>query len=137
MWSDKERLALNQDPSNIGRLLLTERFPMLANPGPVLRRFLERFFPQFLTPVQPARTESSTWAVYYGFDQYLWQPGGDRKRGVGLFFTFGVGWSRTDYTSNFVPFLRERLSLGLDHDNVVEMFYNAAVIGGVRLYARF
>jgi porin len=159
MWSDKERLALNQDPSNIGRLLLTEQYPLLANPGPVLRRFLERFFPQLLTPVQPPRRENNTWAVYYGFDQYLWQPAGDSKRGVGLFFTFGasdgvvnpvkysynvgvggngvvpgrpgdnlgIGWARTDYSSNFVPFLRDQLGLGLDHDDVVEMFYNAAV----------
>jgi porin len=41
-WSNKERLTIDQDPSNIARLLLTERFPLLADPGPVLRRLLER-----------------------------------------------------------------------------------------------
>jgi len=138
-------------------MLLDSQFPALADPGPLLRRFLERFFPQLLTPVQPARTENSTWAIYYGFDQYFWQPSGDPKRGIGMFFTFGasdgivnpvkysynvgiggngivpgrpndnfgVGWARADLTSNFVPFLRTQLHLGLDHDDVVEMYYNA------------
>jgi porin len=90
MWSDKERLSLTQDPSNVARFLLTERFPRLGNPGPILTRILERFFPQLLVPVQPANQEDSTWAAFYGFEQYLWHPGGDRKRGIGIFFTFGV-----------------------------------------------
>jgi porin len=157
MWSDKTRLDLSQDPSNIGRMLLTNQFPALANPGPLLRRYLEKFFPQLLTPVQPARESNSTWAIYYGFDQYLWQPSGDPKRGIGMFFTFGasdgivnpvkysyavgiggngivpgrphdnfgVGWARADLTSNLVPFLRTQLGLGLDHEDAVEMYYNA------------
>jgi porin len=161
MWSNKTRLNLSQDPSNISRMLLTERFPGLGNPGPLLERFLERFFPQLLTPVQPARKVDSTWAIYYGFDQYLWQPGGDPKRGIGLFFTFGasdgvanpvkysynvgiggngvvpgrprdnfgIGWARADLTSNFAPFLRKQLNLGLDHDDAIEMYYNAALTG--------
>ena len=161
MWSNKTRLDLNQDPSNISKMLLTNRFPILGDPGPVLERYLERFFPQLLTPVQPARKQDSTWAIYYGFDQYLWQPGGDPKRGVGMFFTFGasdgivnpvkysynvgigangivpgrpqdnfgVGWSRADLTSNFVPFLRTQLHLGLDQDDAVEMYYNAVLTG--------
>jgi Carbohydrate-selective porin, OprB family len=41
--------------------------------------------------------------------------------------TFGIGWARSDYTSNFVPFLHQQLDLGLDHDDVVEMDYNAAL----------
>jgi len=163
MWSNKTRLNLSQDPSNISRMLLTERFPGLANPGPLLERFLERFFPQLLAPVQPARKVDSTWAIYYGFDQYLWQPGGDPKRGIGLFFTFGasdgvvnpvkysynvgiggngvvpgrphdnfgIGWARADLTSNFAPFLRTQLNLGLDHDDAIEMYYNAALTGWV------
>ena len=44
-----------------------------------------------------------------------------------LLDTFGIGWARSDYTSNFVPFLRQQLDLGLDHDDVVEMYYNAAL----------
>ena len=45
LWSDKTRLALSQDPSNISRMLLESRFPLLGDPGPLLHRFLERFFP--------------------------------------------------------------------------------------------
>ena len=90
MWSNKERLSLIQDPSNFARFLATERFPRLGNPGSVLQRILERFFPQLLIPVQPANKEDSTWAMFYGFEQYLWHPGGDRTRGIGIFFTFGA-----------------------------------------------
>jgi porin len=90
MWSNKERLSLAQDPSNLGRLLLTERFPGLGDPGRVLRRILERFFPELLVPVQPASRKDSTWATYYGFEQYLWHPSSDRTRGIGVFFVFGA-----------------------------------------------
>jgi porin len=90
MWSDGDRLSVDQDPSNIARLLLTERFPLLGTPGPVLQRILERFFPQLLVPVQPANQVNSTWAMYYGFEQYLWHPGGDTTRGIGIFFNFGA-----------------------------------------------
>ena len=38
---------------------------------------------------------------------------------------FGIGWARTQFSGNFVPFLRERLALGLDKEDVVEMYYNA------------
>jgi porin len=90
MWSDQTRFSLDQDPANIARLLATERFPRLGNPGPVLQRILERFFPGLLVPTQPANRKDSTWALFYGFDQYLWHPGGDTKRGIGVFFTFGT-----------------------------------------------
>jgi porin len=159
MWTNKDRLSLDQDPGNIGRLLLTERYPLLADPGPVLRRLLERFFPQLLVPAQAARREDSAWTVFYGFDQYLWQPRGDPKRGIGVFFTFGatdgnpnpikysysmgiggngvvpgrprdtfgVGWARTEFSDDFLPFLREQLRLGLEREDAVEIFYNASV----------
>ncbi|OLE64885.1 MAG: carbohydrate porin [Acidobacteria bacterium 13_1_20CM_2_68_14] len=161
MWSNKDRFSLNQDPSNLARLVLFEQFPRLADPGPVLRRILERFFPGLLVPVEPLNQKSDTWAVFYSFDQYFWQPKGDPKRGIGIFFTFGttdgnpnpikysysmgiggngvvpgrpndsigVGWARTEFSSEFVPFLRQRLDLGLDHEDAVEMYYNAALTG--------
>lgn len=159
MWSNKSRLSLIQDPSNVARFLLQERFPRLADPGPILRRILERFFPGLLVPVQPANREDSTWSVFYGFDQYLWQPAGDPKRGIGVFFnfgasdgdanpikysysmgiggngvvpgrphdSFGIGWARTQFSDNLLPFLRQTLDLGLDHEDAVEMFYNASL----------
>lgn len=89
-WSDKTRLALDQDPSNLGRLLLTERFPRLGNPGPLLEHILANRFPGLLVPVQPPLKEEETWAVSYGFDQYVWQPEGEPTKGLGVFFNFGV-----------------------------------------------
>jgi porin len=159
MWSNKSRLSLIQDPSNIARGLARNQFPRLGDPGPVFRRILERFFPGLLVPVQPANREDNTWAVFYGFDQYFWHPGGDQKRGIGMFFnfgasdgkanplkysfnvgiggkgvvpgrphdTFGVGWARTQFSDNFLPFLRRELDLGLDQEDAVEMYYNASL----------
>lgn len=159
MWSDKTRFSLDQDPSNIARMLATSKFPLLGDPGPVLTRILERRFPGLLVPVQPAERENDTWAVSYGFDQYLWQPSGDAKRGIGVFFnfgvtdgevnpveysylagiggngvvagrprdTFGIAWARTEFSDEFVPFLRQRLDLGLNHEDAIEMYYNASI----------
>jgi len=159
MWSDKDHLQLNQDPSNILRILLRERFPRLGDPGPGLRRLLERFFPNLLLPVEPLKRQSETWLVTYGFEQYLWQPGSDPHRGIGVFFnfgasdgvvnpvrysynmgiggngvvpgrlhdSFGLSWARTEISGNFLPFLRTRLDLGLDREDAIEMFYNAAL----------
>jgi porin len=89
-WSNKERVSLQQDPSNLARLLATQQFPRLADPGPVLTRFLERFFPSLLVPTQPINRVSYTWSVYYNFDQYLWSPEGAPDRGIGVFFRFGA-----------------------------------------------
>ena len=159
LWSNKTHASLDQGPSNIVRGLLFEQFPRLANPGRILQRIIARFFPELLVPVQPLNEKSSTWSVYYNFDQYLWSPQGDPNRGVGLFFRFGasdgnpnpvkyaynvgvsvngmlpgrpkdtlgVGWARTQFSSEFVPFLRQKLDLGLNVENAVEMYYNAAI----------
>jgi porin len=158
-WSNKERLSLRQDPENIARMLLFNRFPRLADPGPLLTKILERFFPALLLPVQPANTTHNTWAVYYNFDQFLWSPKGQPDKGIGAFFrfgisdgianpikyaynvglggkgivpgrpadSFGIGWARTEMSSDFVPFLRQRLHLGLDKEDAVEMYYNFSV----------
>jgi len=158
-WSDKERFSLTQDPSNIALLLLNERFPRLANPGPVLTDILGHFFPALLAPARPANRSSSSWSINYSFDQYFWQSEGDPKRGLGLFFgfgasdgnpnpvqysflagmggkgvvpgrsddSFGVGLSRVQFSSDFVPFLRQSLNLGLQREDAIEMYYNAAI----------
>ena len=41
--------------------------------------------------------------------------------------SFGLGWASTDFSGNFVPFLRKRLDLGLDREDAIEMYYNVAV----------
>jgi len=44
-WNNQDRFSLDQDPSNITRLLLNEQVPLLANPGPVLTQILGSRFP--------------------------------------------------------------------------------------------
>jgi porin len=158
-WTNKERFSLEQDPSNLARLLLQERFPRLGDPGPILEQILARFFPGLLVPAQPANRKSSSWSVYYAVDQYLWQPASDPKHGIGVFFSvgasdgnpnpikyaflagiggkgvvpgraedsFGFGIARTQFSSAFIPFLRQRLNLGLDHEDALELYYNLAI----------
>ena len=41
--------------------------------------------------------------------------------------TFGIGWARTQFSDDFVPFLRERLNLGLSKEDAVEMYYNFSI----------
>jgi porin len=160
LWSSQDRFSLEQNPTNIARLLLQSQYPRLGDPGPILEQILERFFPNLGPPVPPNH-ESSSWAVGYAFDQYLWQPDGDPKRGIGVFFsvgasdanpnpikyaflaglggkgmvpgrpndTFGLAFARTQFSSAFVPFLRQRLDLGLEHEDSFEAYYNLAITG--------
>jgi porin len=153
-WSNKDRTSLIQDPVNIANTLLTAKFPLLGNR---LEEELGRI-PVLGNP-QPLNKESETWAAVYSFEQFLWQPAGEPKNGIGMFFSagvsdgkanpiknsyslglvgkgvvpgrprdnFGIGWARAKFSDDFVPFLRDRFDLGLDHEDVVELYYNAAV----------
>src|SRR5215813_10418459 len=89
-WSNKERIEIEQDPSNVFRQFAKNQFARLSDPGPILRRIIERFFPQLLVPTQPLKTVNYTWAIYYNFDQYLWSPQGQPDEGIGMFFRFGA-----------------------------------------------
>jgi porin len=40
---------------------------------------------------------------------------------------FGLGWARTEFSDDFVPFMRDRFDLGLDHEDAIEVFYNVSV----------
>lgn len=156
-WSNKDRTSLIQDPVNIANLLLTARFPLLGDPGPILGEILEEF--PVLGDPQPLNQESETWAAVYSFEQFVWQPKGDPKHGIGVFFSagvsdgkanpikysyslglvgkgvmpgrprddFGIGWARTEFSDDFVPYLRNTYDLGLDHEDAVELYYNAAI----------
>lgn len=158
-WNNKERFSLDQDPSNIARLLLFQQFPRLANPGPVLTQILASRFPNLVVPTQPANRTNSSWTMSYAFDQYFWQPDGDPKHGVGIFFafgasdgnpdpvqyaflagiggkgvtpgrpedSFGVGVARTQFSSSLLPFLRQQFNLGLQREDAIEIYYNAAI----------
>jgi porin len=89
-WTNKERLSLEQDPSNLARLLLIGKIPLLGNPGPMLEQILAEFYPGLLVPTAPLNHESSSWSVSYDFDQYLWQPPDDAKHGIGVFLSIGA-----------------------------------------------
>ena len=39
----------------------------------------------------------------------------------------GLGWAHTQLSGNFVPFLRQRLDLGLQKEDAIEMYFNAAI----------
>ena len=159
IWSDKERVSLQQDPSNLFRGLARERFPRLADPGPLLERFLTRFFPGLLQPVEPLNKKNDTWLAAYTMEQYLWQPDGDPHHGIGVFFnfaasdgnpnpiqwffnvgiggkgvvpgrpndSFGIGWARSEFSNDILPIVRNRLNVGLEEENDVELYYNAAL----------
>ena len=158
-WNNSERFSLDQDPSNIARLLLFQQFPRLANPGPVLTQILASRFPNLLVPTQPANRSNSSWTMSYAFDQYFLQPDGDPKHGVGIFFafgasdgnpdpvryaflagiggkgvtpsrpddSFGIGVARTQFSSSLLPFLRQQFNLGLQREDAIEIYYNAAI----------
>ena len=140
-------------------MLLNERFPRLGSTGPIIREILAEKAPGLLVPAQPLNKEDETWAAVYSFEQYLWQPSGDTKRGIGTFFSvgvsdgranpirnsytlgvvgkgvvpgtprddFGIGWSRVEFSDNFVPYLRDTFGIGLDHEDAVELYYSASV----------
>ena len=40
---------------------------------------------------------------------------------------FGVVLARSEFSSAFLPFLRQRLDLGLKREDAIEMYYNAAI----------
>jgi porin len=154
-WSDKERTSLVQDPSNITRLLLNEKFPRLGD----LSEILGGFAPDLVEPTEPLNKENDTWTAVYSAEQFLWQPSGDPKRGIGAFLSagvsdgranpikysytlglvgkgvvpgrvnddIGIGWSRAEFSDNFVPSLRNTFDLGLKHEDAVEMYYKASI----------
>jgi len=41
--------------------------------------------------------------------------------------SFGIGWAHTQLSGNFVPFLRQRLDLGLEKEDAIDMYYNASI----------
>ena len=49
--------------------------------------------------------------------------------------TFGIGWSRLEFSDNFVPFLRKNIGIGLRHEDTVELYYNCAVTGWLKMTA--
>jgi len=45
--------------------------------------------------------------------------------------SYGIGAARTQFSGAFLPLLRDRLGLGLEHEDALEMYYNCAITGWV------
>jgi porin len=41
--------------------------------------------------------------------------------------SFGIGLARTQFSSGFLPFLRQQFNLGLQREDAIEMYYNMAL----------
>ena len=41
--------------------------------------------------------------------------------------SFGIGLARTQFSSGFLPFLRQQFNLGLPPEDAIEMYYNMAI----------
>ena len=154
-WSNADRLSLRQDPFNVARLLLTENFPRLGEiidhlleingitPPPVVPLNTEDStwavyynFDQYLW--SPAGQPDEGIGIFFRFGaadkdtspvQYTYNFG---IGGKGIvpgrpFDSFGIGWSRVEISDDFVSFLRDKFDLGLDHEDAVEMYYNASL----------
>jgi hypothetical protein len=67
---------------------------------------------------------------------YFWIAGDEGAEGIGMFFqyvgldgkgvipggprdTYGVGWARTEISDEFLPSIRRRLNLSLEHEDVI------------------
>jgi porin len=159
LWSSENRFSLEQDPENLARILLQNQYPRLDNPGPILEAILGRFFPNLPPVVPPNQEGSSwalgyafdqyLWqpaddpkhgvGVFFSFGasdgnpnpiKYAFLAGIGGKGVPGRSDdSYGMGFARTQFSSAVVPFLRERLGLGLDHEDTFELYYNLALTG--------
>lgn len=50
---------------------------------------------------------------------------------------FGIGWARTEFSDDFVPSLRNRFDLGLDHEDAIELYYNASITPWLNIVPSF
>ena len=91
-WSNKDRTSLVQEPSNIACLLLNEKYPRLGD----LLEILGSFAPPCLADPAALNEENDTWTAVYSAEQFLWQPSGDPKRGIGAFLSAGASDGRAN-----------------------------------------
>ena len=89
LWSQQESRTAPAGPRQYRRPPGRQPLPRLADPGPILGRIINRFFPDLAVSPEPLKTQEDTWAVYYSFDQFVWSPAGDPTRGIGIFFPRG------------------------------------------------
>lgn len=72
----------------------------------------------FIIPGLPIQTASGSWAAYYNFDQYLYQPNPKEDRGFGVFGRFGLsdGEANPVHYSSSIGLAGKGLIMGRKHD---------------------
>jgi porin len=130
-----------QNPGPILQALLDRFFPDLAAPAQALNRKSVSWsvgysFDQYLW--QPRGDPTRGIGVFFSFGASDGNPtpikyafaAGIGGKGVApsrADDSFGIGLARTQFSGDLVPFLRQRLDLGLVREDAIEMYYNAAV----------
>jgi len=137
----QERFPRLGDPGPVLRRLLERFFPGLLVPVQPANKesdtwFVTYGFEQYLW--QPKGDPHRGIGVFFNFGasdgdanpvkySYSMGIGGNGIVPSRPHDNFGIGWARTEFSDNFVPFLRQRLKLGLDREDAIEMYYNAAL----------
>jgi porin len=166
-YSNKDRTSLVQNPANVGRLLAEARFPLLGDPGPILIEIFDKLgipptadplneksdawsaiyrFEQYLW--QPAGNPTGGIGMFFSAGvsdgkanpiKHAYSAG---LAGKGVVPSrpsddFGIGWVRTEFSDDFLPELSATFDLGLDHEDAVEIFYNAEVTPWLNITPNF
>ena len=129
------------DPGPVLRRIIARFFPDLAIPPEPLKTQSETWtvyynFDQYVW--SPAGDPSRGLGVFFRFGvsdgkvnpvKYHYNVGVSSNGIVPgrLNDTFGIGWSRVELSDDLFPVLRQRLDLGFDREDAVEMYYNFAV----------
>ena len=136
-----------QSPGPILRQILEQRFPGLLVPVQPLNKENDAWsiyynFDQYLW--NPDRNPNRGVGIFGRFGvsdgkanpvKYQFSLG---VGGKGVFAgreqdSFGIGWSRLQFSDEFVPFLHKNLGIGLVHEDSVELYYNFALTGWLNL----
>ena len=136
------------DPGQVLGQILEQYFPDLGTPvSPNRESSSWAFgygFDQYLW--QPAGDSQHGIGVFFSANTSDANPnpikysflGGLGGKGVGSSRpndSYGLAFERTQFSSAFIPFLRQRLDLGLDHEDAFETYYNLAVTGWLNVTA--
>ncbi len=163
VWSNATRLALEQSPLNTLKLIREGHFPWLNDLAPIIDYLDKYFpdieparppnkenstwtfyynFDQYLWSPPGSSdkgigifgrfgaADDKTSPVKYAFNLGLSGKGIVPGRPSDQ---FGIGWSRVKISGNLMPFLRKEIDIGLDHEDTLEMYYNAAITPAVGL----
>jgi len=129
------------DPGPVLRRFLERFFPQLLLPVEPLNREKETWavyynFDQYLWSPAGDPTRGVGPFFRFGFSDGRANPvkyhynvgiGGKGVVPTRPHDTFGIGWSRVEFSKDLIPFLRRTLHLGLEREDAVEAYYNVAV----------